>query len=578
MSKYYSPLAGQNPYTPAEESPLAYGSGGLNNMGGRATYDKLQQRLAYEWLNANALSSGEQANPPFLSSAAGRLHPAVGNDRIVRGYVRRATYDAADPVSGARLYFMYNPETIVRDYVSYLDQAALDPFNTVYGSQNLIAPPSFMNFSFELFFDRQEEVAGDGDHPGVFVDYQFFDLVVRNVIPGSSATSNQLPDNGVMMVNPKDITVVFSPQITVQGRPINAQVRFEKFSHKMTPIRMRIALEMRVLYVGPLRQFEMDQTAGLIGSTQQTVDFFDSSTLNVTNNGLLGFYSGVPSLTVGLTGPTFDEDTAAPVITPIVDNNEAANDNAKRRVNAWLRANTHPNAIWVTGKDPKQNPYRLYDGKVLYTACSPYVRMGYKMTVGHAHTPSGSSATFYPSYGFKSYQENTLSTSTKYNGKLIMSYSADNDSFTIKRSLASKGVMTLSQARAWFNRPENLAKIKEGDLFIKDRYWTWDKNSDGTYALTSDGKRKHPIHGHIFIFSHWSKDSNGVTWIHTLEAAGGRYVGQLKWRFSSLLTKGGFNYIIRPYPLGFGVSTPALTSVAASNLVGTSFSESEGTY
>ena len=77
--------------------------------------------------------------------------------RILRGYIRRAEYDVKDEMSKARLYFMYNPEYITREYVSYLEQSALDPFNTVYQSGNLIAPPSIMNFSFELFFDRQEE-------------------------------------------------------------------------------------------------------------------------------------------------------------------------------------------------------------------------------------------------------------------------------------------------------------------------------------------------------------------------------------------------------------------------------------
>jgi hypothetical protein len=126
----------------------------------------------------------------------------------------------------------------------------------VSGSENLVAPPSFMDFRFDLFFDRQTE-AGDVDHPGVFVDYQYFDMVVRNVIPSgdnATAATSQLPDNGVMMVNPRDITVVFSPQLTVQGRPINAQVSFEKFTHRMTPVRMRISLTMRVMYFGPIRE------------------------------------------------------------------------------------------------------------------------------------------------------------------------------------------------------------------------------------------------------------------------------------------------------------------------------------
>ena len=77
---------------------------------------------------------------------------------------------------------MYNPEQITRDYVSYLDQGALDPFNTVFQSGNLVPPPSFMDFTFSLLFDRQEE-AQSSRHPGVFVDYEFFDLVVRNITP-----------------------------------------------------------------------------------------------------------------------------------------------------------------------------------------------------------------------------------------------------------------------------------------------------------------------------------------------------------------------------------------------------------
>ena len=123
----------------------------------------------------------------------------------------------------------------------------------MYQSGNLVAPPSILDFSFELFFDRQEE-ATQTNHPGVYVDYQFFDMVVRNVVPSDpNQSSNTLPDNGVMMVNPRDITVVFSPQFTVQGRPLNARVSFEKFTHRMVPTRMRIALTMRAVYMGPIK-------------------------------------------------------------------------------------------------------------------------------------------------------------------------------------------------------------------------------------------------------------------------------------------------------------------------------------
>ena len=91
-------------------------------------------------------------NPPFTQGAAGRLLPALEEGGIPSASCvassGAAEYDPADAKSTARLYFMYNPEKITRDYVSYLDQGALDPFNTVFQSGNLVPPPSFMDFTF----------------------------------------------------------------------------------------------------------------------------------------------------------------------------------------------------------------------------------------------------------------------------------------------------------------------------------------------------------------------------------------------------------------------------------------------
>ena len=230
---------------------------------GVGTVDRtiIEQQMAYEWLNSSD-GGGPGViwtNPPFLGGAAGRLLPMLTTAngtpaRILRGFIRRSEAEIGDITSMSRLYFMYNPDSIVRDYVSYLDQGALDPFNTVFQSGNLVAPPSYMDFSFSLFFDRQEEAVVPSN-PGVFVDYQYFDLVVRNVVPSTdpNAMNGTLPDNGVMMVNPRDITVVFSPQITVQGRPSNAKVSFTKFTNRMVPTRMQIDLTMRVTYFGPLK-------------------------------------------------------------------------------------------------------------------------------------------------------------------------------------------------------------------------------------------------------------------------------------------------------------------------------------
>lgn len=262
----------KNAYRPTTLAPNAFGWStrppynradvptSLSTQPGDLTADQFRQQFAYEWFQSGQLGGDRSlSNPPFTSGAAGRLHPALRDAetgapaRILRGYIRRAEFNAGDQISRARLYFMFNPSTIQRDYVSYLNQSALDPFNTVYQSGNLVAPPSILDFSFSLFFDRQEE-ATQADHPGVFVDYQYFDLVVRNVIPSDpNQVDNTIPDNGVMMVNPRDITVVFSPQLTVQGRPLNAQVNFEKFTHRMTPTRMTITLAMRAVYIGPVK-------------------------------------------------------------------------------------------------------------------------------------------------------------------------------------------------------------------------------------------------------------------------------------------------------------------------------------
>lgn len=193
------------------------------------------------------------ANPDFLLTHHYNRIPGATEGQIYRGYIRRSNPDAGDPTSNYRLYFMYNPEVIQRSYIAYLDQQALDPFNNTYGSGNMTAPPGILDFSFELLFDRQLEVAQDREHPGTKVDYDFFDLVVRGVVPDSNSSGNAIPDNGIMMVNPRNVTVVFGRDLTVHGRPYNASVTFEKFSHRMIPTRLRIMISMKVFYIGPIQ-------------------------------------------------------------------------------------------------------------------------------------------------------------------------------------------------------------------------------------------------------------------------------------------------------------------------------------
>ncbi|NBZ97103.1 MAG: hypothetical protein EBR40_11915, partial [Proteobacteria bacterium] len=344
-----------------------------------------------------------------------------------------------------RLYFMFNPETIVRDYVSYLDQAALDPFNTVYGSNNLVAPPSFMNFRFDLFFDRQDEVASNMDNPGVFADYQFFDLVVRNVIPTDpNSMSTTIPDNGVMMVNPRDITVVFSPQLTVQGRPVNAQVIFEKFSHRMTPIRMRISLEMRVVYIGPMRpmsEYTMETYAAATTNTVTNDDSLDASftytelvIADGAANGATGYQPGV-NLTVG-SG-----------LGSLLGLSDSPNMNVRIAALQWAREHVRPGyteynnstTLRARGVDPS--------GAFKYVDCSALVWYAYN-AIGMTSKMRWGGSTSSPS--------NT--------SNMIDAFSRGGIQTLIRWTPADKAQVSL-----FFKEPSNRSKIQAGDLLLRNK-------------------------------------------------------------------------------------------------------------
>ena len=226
-------------------------------------FASIMRRQAYERLDSSLL---DRANPPFNTGSAGRLMD--GMPPVSRGYIRRNIYDPNDPTSRYRLYFMYNPADIQRNYVAYIEQQALDPFNTIYGSNNLVAPPGILDFSFDLFFDRQTENATGTIPRGVMTDQEYFDLVVRGLVPDGQ--SPQLQDSGIMMINPRNITVVFGPQLSVQGRPYRASIQYQKFDRRMTPTRMTITLSMKVVYFGPQRSdfsFASSQTENTFSAT-----------------------------------------------------------------------------------------------------------------------------------------------------------------------------------------------------------------------------------------------------------------------------------------------------------------------
>jgi len=245
-------------------------------------FSNLLKRHAYERLNDTPTA---RANPPFSTGAAGRLTSLVtssngGNPpEILRGYIRRSNMNSSDPTGGYRLYFMFNPETIQRNYVAYLEQGALDPFNTIYGSNNLVAPPGVLDFQFTLLFDRQTENATGAMPRGVLEDFKYFDLVVRGVIEDGTP---QLQDNGIMMINPRNVTVVFSPQLSIQGRPYRASVNYTKFDHTMTPIRMEINLSMKIYYFGPLREDFTFSSTKDEGNFEATIPYDEGINYTIT--------------------------------------------------------------------------------------------------------------------------------------------------------------------------------------------------------------------------------------------------------------------------------------------------------
>jgi hypothetical protein len=259
-------------------------------------FSSILRRQAYQRLDDNLLN---RSNPPFNTGSAGRLMD--GMPQISRGYIRRNVYDPNDPTSNYRLYFMYNPADIQRNYVAYIEQQALDPFNTIYGSNNLVAPPGILDFSFDLFFDRQTENATGAIPRGVMTDQEYFDLVVRGLIPDGQ--SPQLQDSGIMMINPRNITVVFGPQLSVQGRPYRASIQYQKFDRRMTPTRMTITLSMKAVYFGPQRADFAFASSQAENTFSATIPYNESIKYNID-------YEEVAKVEAEEGGDTGDETTS----------------------------------------------------------------------------------------------------------------------------------------------------------------------------------------------------------------------------------------------------------------------------
>jgi hypothetical protein len=125
-------------------------------------------------------------------------------------------------------------------------------------------------------FDRQEEVSRFANHPGTLVDLAVFDLLVRGGSPGQTfadptktddtkydpaamagiSLSGDQVTNSVSLVldNTLPIVVIFSPNLAFYGNVTGADAYFDKFSHRMTPTRLRLMVTMRINAVGPAVQ------------------------------------------------------------------------------------------------------------------------------------------------------------------------------------------------------------------------------------------------------------------------------------------------------------------------------------
>jgi hypothetical protein len=231
-----------------------------------------------------ANTAGFYSNPPFMG--AGQMTgpngapswmrgPDGGTQRILRGYLRRQHIISTEPESYVRLYFMYNPDQVQRQYLSWSDDTTADPTGAL-GQDSSSAPssvPSLTTLQFTLYFDRQLEVMNIEEHPGVMVDLQTFDVLSGNLIyTGATGEESQLPvaiPQGMALPDNTDatddrtgqyqprvstvattVTAVFSPSLAVEGVLSGANATFTKFSKRMTPTTMALTITLMVQWVG----------------------------------------------------------------------------------------------------------------------------------------------------------------------------------------------------------------------------------------------------------------------------------------------------------------------------------------
>jgi hypothetical protein len=237
----------------------------------------------FDW--DKSIDARQYQNPAFVGiGSTGKVPQWMQGDggavkRILRGYMRRSTvYPLSQPglsdqqkATNAKLYFMYNPSDVARQYVSYsvlAGQSSDNPDSAVNGGQQV---PALVTMNMELLFDRQEEVARFPNHPGVLVDLAVFDMLIGNNVTSyddvmkrdidfgnaGATTAVSTPSAGADTTTLKPgldiyITIIMSPSLVFEGKIMEASALFQKFSHRMTPTRMTLSVTLLLNYTGKL--------------------------------------------------------------------------------------------------------------------------------------------------------------------------------------------------------------------------------------------------------------------------------------------------------------------------------------
>jgi cell wall-associated NlpC family hydrolase len=217
--------------------------------------------------------------------------------RILRGHMRRQTEIDPDNLAHfVRLHFMWNPVEVVREYISWVNEAGLDPQSVlgITSDEDPAVNAAQTTMGFSLYFDRQLEVATIKDHPGVLVDLQAFDILAGDSVAAGTRTiglgpsgdrTDAVADPGIAGVDLAAasrggfnetgpgvgnryispavmVSIVLSPTMAFDGILQSATVSFVKFSPRMVPTAMRLDFTLALYRVGSMTNQSLRDLVG----------------------------------------------------------------------------------------------------------------------------------------------------------------------------------------------------------------------------------------------------------------------------------------------------------------------------